>query len=103
MPPISHIPPRPERGAGRGRSGLLAQLSLASILFRVSDPAAALPLFESYFRSASPGDPVYEEALLEHGRALRAAGRHQEAADRFMLLLLRDPLRHTLYSELAAS
>jgi hypothetical protein len=81
----------------------LGQLSLAEIRFRALDPASALPLFESYLKEASPGEARYEEALLEHGRALRAAGHSQEAADRFVLLLEKDPLNGPLYSELASS
>jgi tetratricopeptide (TPR) repeat protein len=80
-----------------------AELALASLRFRSSDPSSALPLFESYFKTAPPGEPELEEPLLEYGRALRAAGRFQEAADRFMILLERDPLEAPLYSELASS
>src|SRR5262245_26249270 len=64
-----------------------ARLSLACIRFRSADPAQSLPLFEAYFQAASPDEKEYAEALLEHGRALRAAGRFQESADRFMVLL----------------
>jgi hypothetical protein len=59
--------------------------------FRSSDPSSALPYFEGYFRKASPSDPEYALAILEHGRALRAAGRHRESADRFMALLEAQP------------
>ena len=81
----------------------LARLSLARLLFRADDPAAALPHFEAYFAKASPKDPEYGEALVEEGRALRAAGRLEEAIDRFARRLEEEPLERDLYSELAAT
>lgn len=81
----------------------LAQLSLARVRYRRSDPSTALALFDAYFNAASADEPTYEAALLEHGRALRAAGRHQEAADRFALALALDPMEADAYSELAQS
>ncbi|MBI4603320.1 MAG: tetratricopeptide repeat protein, partial [Planctomycetes bacterium] len=81
----------------------LGRLSLARLLFRAADPASSLPLFESYFEAAAPDDPHQPVAVLEHARALRAAGRCQEAADRFAMLLEQDPLDAKLYSELASA
>jgi len=80
-----------------------AQLSLACLLFRAADAPSALGLFEGYFRRAVPDDQGWDQALLEYGRALRAAGKFQESADRFMMVLERDPLLADAYSELAAS
>jgi tetratricopeptide (TPR) repeat protein len=80
-----------------------ARFALAAILFRTADPEAALPLFDAYFAAASPEEHEYKEALEEHGRALRAAGKFRESADRFVTLLEKDPLDGDLYSELAAS
>jgi len=80
-----------------------AQLALARMRFRSSDPSSALPFFDGYFRKASPSDAEYTLAILEHGRALRAAGQHQEAADRFMALLEAQPFERQGYSELAAT
>jgi tetratricopeptide (TPR) repeat protein len=80
-----------------------AALALARMRFRSSDPASALPFFEVYFGKAPASDPEYTLALLEHGRALRAAGRLQEAADRFMSLLEAQPFERQGYSELAAA
>ena len=81
----------------------LARLSLARLLFRADDPAAALPHFAAYFAKASPGDPEHGEALVEEGRALRAAGRLEEALDRFARRLEAEPLDKELYSELAST
>jgi tetratricopeptide (TPR) repeat protein len=68
---------------------------------RSDNPAAALPLFDGYFKGAAPNDPEYKVALLEHARALRNVGKYQEAADRFALLLEDDPLEGAYYSGLA--
>jgi len=80
---------------------LQAKLSLARIRMHSSQPASALPLFEEYFRRAEPSDANYKVALLEHARALRNAGRYQECADRYTVLLEADPLEGTFYSGLA--
>src|SRR5688572_6943941 len=42
----------------------LGKLSLARILFRAEDPAAALPLFEDYLADAPPDDALRNLALL---------------------------------------
>jgi tetratricopeptide (TPR) repeat protein len=76
-----------------------ARLSLARVLLREQSPGAALPHFDAYFAGA--GERFDVEALLEHGRALRAAGRLEDAADRFAEALERDPLEPAPYSELA--
>jgi len=81
----------------------LGELSLARFHFRAGDVAEALKLFESYFKSAKMDEPEYGLALLEQARALRSAGRFQEAADRFAVLLEQDPLDFKLYSELASA
>jgi hypothetical protein len=78
-----------------------ARFSLGALLARAADPGAALPHFDAYFAAASPSEPEYEEALEEHGRALRGAGKFRESADRFVALLEKDPLNGDLYSELA--
>jgi tetratricopeptide (TPR) repeat protein len=80
-----------------------AQLALGRLRFRTSDPASALPFFDRYFQKAMPADAEYSLALLEHGRALRSAGRLQEAADRFAVLLETDPFEREHYSELATT
>lgn len=78
-----------------------ANLGLARFLLRSADPAAALPLFEAYFKAATAEDLDYKTALAEHARALRNVGRYQEAADRYMLLLEDDPLEGIYYGGLA--
>ena len=78
-------------------------LALGIVRASTSGPEAALPLIEAYLRSAGPGDPLRAEALLEAARALRAAARPIESADRLVELLEGDPFRAELYSELAQS
>ena len=78
-------------------------LALARLRFRSPEPRSALPLFEKYFRLASADDPERWQALLEHGRALRETGSHQEAADLFVTCLEEKPLESILYSELAST
>ena len=78
-------------------------LAIARLRFRSSEPRSALPLFEKYFRLAKPGDSERWTALLEHGRALRETGQHQEAADLFVTCLEERPLESILYSELAST
>jgi predicted Zn-dependent protease len=82
---------------------LQGKLSLARLRFRADDAAAALALFEEYLRQAPLDDPLLETARLEYGRALRAAGRHQEAADQFAFLLEGNPSDTMLYSELSSA
>ena len=48
-------------------------------------------------------DAIAQTARLEYGRALRAAGRHQAAADQLAVTLEREPTRSECYSELAAA
>lgn len=81
----------------------LGKLSLASVRLRSSAASAALPLFESYFQGASSEEPQFAEGTIEYARALRELGRFQEAADRLVGLLERDPLESVLYSELAST
>ncbi len=82
-----------------------ASLSLARLKFRADDPVDSLPLFEAYFSSPekSRDDEMAQTARLEYGRALRAAGRHQAAADQLAVALEREPTRSECYSELAAA
>ncbi|MCZ6794934.1 MAG: tetratricopeptide repeat protein, partial [Planctomycetota bacterium] len=88
----------------RDPSHSLAKLSLGSLMVREEDdPARALPLFQGYLEKPSSNPAVHEQALLEYGRALRAAKRYQEAADQFALLLERRPTDRSLYSELAST
>ncbi|HVR73235.1 MAG TPA: tetratricopeptide repeat protein [Planctomycetota bacterium] len=77
------------------------KLSLARILLRSAEPAAALPLFDDYFKVSPPDDPDLKTARLEHARALKNARRHQESADAFVRLLEEDPLEGAFYSGLA--
>ena len=82
-----------------------ASLSMARLKFRVSAPADALPFFETYFSGAGRDEPeeAHATARLEYGRALRAAGEHQAAADEFAWLLESEPSRSEYYSELSAT
>ena len=82
-----------------------ASLSMARLKFRVSAPADALPFFETYFSGAGRDEPeeAHATARLEYGRALRAAGEHQAAADEFARLLESEPSRSEYYSELSAT
>ena len=82
-----------------------ASLSLARLEFRAGKPLGALPLFDTYF-SATAGtadDALSRTARLEYGRALRAAGRYQDAADQLAIALEQEPTRSECYSELAAA
>jgi len=78
-----------------------AKLGLARIRMRSEDPVSALPLFDEYFRAASPLDDDAKIARLEHARALKIAGRYQQAADRYAELLEVEPLESVYYSGLA--
>lgn len=78
-----------------------AKLSLARIRMHATDPASALPLFDEYFQQVQASDADYKIATLEHARALRNAGHHQAAADRYVALLEDDPLEGVFYSGLA--
>lgn len=82
-----------------------ASLSLARLKFRAAAPADALPLFDAYFSGVSKEEPeaALATARLEYGRALRAAGKHQAAADEFARLLESEPSRSEYYSELSAT
>lgn len=82
-----------------------ASLSMARLKFRVEKPGDSLALFETFLSGAiKPGDDALSlTARLEYGRALRAAGRHQEAADQLAVLLEAEPTRSESYSELAAA
>ena len=82
-----------------------ASLSLARLKFRASAPAEALPLFDAYFSGVGKEEPeaALATARLEYGRALRAAGKHQAAADEFARLLEGEPSRSEYYSELSAT
>lgn len=84
---------------------LHANLSMARLKFRASAPAEALSYFKSYFSTVGKDEPedILATARLEYGRALRATGRHQEAADEFALLIEREPGRSEYYSELSAT
>ena len=78
-----------------------AALSLARLRARLADPADSIALFESYFRLATPDDRSRRTAQLEYGRALRGAGRLQQAADEFLTLLEDYPSERTYYAELS--
>ncbi len=82
-----------------------ASLSLARLKFRVSAPAESIPFFEAYFSGIGKDEPeaFHATARLEYGRALRAAGKHQAAADEFARLLENEPSRSEYYSELSAT
>jgi tetratricopeptide (TPR) repeat protein len=88
--------------AARGRAEPHGrQAGLARIRMRSEDPVSALPLFDEYFRAASPLDDDAKIARLEHARALKIAGRYQQAADRYAELLEVEPLESVYYSGLA--
>ena len=82
-----------------------ASLSLARLEFRAGKPLGALPLFDTYFsaKAETADDALSRTARLEYGRALRAAGRYQDAADQFAIVLEHEPTRSECYSELAAA
>lgn len=81
----------------------LGQLSLARACQRVGETEQALKLFGSYFQAARRDEQDYPVALLEYARVLRSAGKLQEAADRFAVLLEDNPLDAKVYSELAST
>ena len=89
------------------RGGQLTSLgvsSLASVRLRLGDAEGALELFERYFREVPRSvSSIWHATRLEHGRALRAARRLEEAADLFTRVLEEDPSQSAAYSELAAT
>ena len=82
-----------------------ASLAMARLKFRTAAPVDALPLFEAFFagKAENEAEELISTARLEYGRALRAAGRHQEAADEFAVLLEGEPTRSEYYSELSGA
>ena len=79
-----------------------ASLAMARLKFRTAAPVDALPLFEAFFagKAENEAEELISTARLEYGRALRAAGRHQEE---FAVLLEGEPTRSEYYSELSGA
>ena len=89
-----------ERAVASDPSHSGARRTLAAVLTRQGEFERAVALWEDL---RDEGAPATDEiaSLLDYGRALRGAGRRQDAADCFARVLENDPAETAAYSELA--